>query len=126
LSDRLVLADVTQQTVNDSVLDGVVIDQTPKAYERVVLQSPVSITVGRLERRVYKGDVAVEIKLEADALIKVTVSMADGVEELQYCMLHPKGDSTARFLVRSDMPGAHTVKIFRENELIQTLSVTLK
>ncbi|GHU70746.1 serine/threonine protein kinase [Clostridia bacterium] len=123
---RLVLTEVIYHTINDSAQDGVVMDQSPLAYTKVILETPVTITVGRLEQRVYLGEAAVELKLDADTQIKVKLVKSDGTEELQYSALHPRGESTLRFLVRGDIPGAHDCRIYKEDELFQTISVTLK
>ncbi|MDR1263071.1 MAG: protein kinase [Oscillospiraceae bacterium] len=123
---QLVLQEVQYQTVNDSVMDGVVIAQSPETAKQVMLQTPVTLTIGRLEQRIYLGQAEALIRLDHDALIKGTLLNPDGTEELQYCAIHPAGDGTARFLVRSALPGAQTVRVYNENELIQSITVTLE
>lgn len=123
---QLALAEVRYQTVNDSKMDNVVIAQSPEVAKQVMLRTPVTLTVGRLEQRVYMGEAMAVLKLDDDSLIKGYLLNPDGSEELQYCAIHPAGESTARFLVRSAIPGAQTLRIYSEDSLIQNITVNLE
>ena len=120
------LTEVRLQTVNDSQLNGVVIAQEPRAYERSVLGQSLVLIVGRLETRIYTGEVKLPVSLEYDALVKVMLVQNDGTEELQYCAIHPEGESEARFLVRADLPGEYQCKLYEEDQYVRTISVELK
>jgi serine/threonine-protein kinase len=123
---QLVLSEVLYQTVNDSAMDGVVVSQSPEVAKQVMLQTPITLTVGKLDQRVYLAETVVSLRLTKSALISGTLVKPDGEEELQYCAIHPAGESTARFLVRGAIPGAHTLRIYNENELIQNLTIILE
>ncbi|MDR2656374.1 MAG: Stk1 family PASTA domain-containing Ser/Thr kinase [Oscillospiraceae bacterium] len=123
---QLALQEVQYQTVNDSAMDGVVIAQSPEVAKQVMLQTPVTLTIGRLEQRIYLGQAEALVRLDHDALIRGMLLKPDGTEELQYCAIHPAGDSAARFLVRSALPGVQTVRVYNESELIQSITVTLE
>jgi serine/threonine-protein kinase len=126
VTEALTLSEVKLQTVNDSNLDGVVIAQDPEAYTRVTLGERLTLTVGRLEPRIYTGEASVRLSLESDSLIKATLVKADGTEELQYCAIHPKGYSDANFLVRADQPGTYTCNVYEEDQFVRSISVDLK
>ncbi|MDR1600047.1 MAG: protein kinase [Oscillospiraceae bacterium] len=123
---QLALAEVLYQTVNDSKMDGVVIAQSPEVSKQVMLRAPVTLTVGKLEQRVYMSEALAALKLDHDSLIKGYLVKPDGSEEMQYCAIHPAGESAARFLVRSAIPGAQTLRVYSEDTLIQNITVILE
>ncbi|MDR2506091.1 MAG: protein kinase [Oscillospiraceae bacterium] len=125
IPSQLVLSDVKIVTVNDSVKDGIVIDQSPAAYERAATGSAITLTIGRLETRVFTGAVEISLTLANDSFIRAVLVLDDGTEEMQYSALHPRGQSTASFAVRADTQGEYTLLVYGEEAVIQSTRVII-
>ena len=125
LPNQLTMEVPSIKTVNDSQLDGIIIDQSPAAYERLTVGSSFTLTVGRLETRVFTGFVNTRLDLSKDALVKAILRLDDGTEEMQYCAIHPKGESDAEFIVRADTPGEYILLMYVEDSVAQVLQVII-
>jgi len=112
--------------VNVSRLSGIIIAQDPPAYERVIEDTRITLTVGRLESRAYIGEASVWMDLDDDLLIRVMLIKSDGGEEMQYCAIHPSGVSEARFLVRAEFPDEYACRVYREDELMREITVAVR
>ncbi|HML48724.1 MAG TPA: PASTA domain-containing protein, partial [Clostridia bacterium] len=125
IPSAMVLSDIVWQTVQDSQLDRIVLAQDPPAYEKVMLNQSLTLTIGQLDERTCMAVQTMTFEFEEATHVRVTMVEADGSETAQYSAVHPTGNSEAHFAVRGTTEGVHTCRLYYDDELQNTFEVTL-
>lgn len=125
IPSAMVLSDILWKTVQDSQLDRVVLAQEPPAYEKVMLNQALTLTIGKLEERIYMAEHTLSFQFDEATQVRVVLIEADDSQTLQYSAMHPAGKSEAHFTIRGPTEGVKTCRLYYDDALSETFEVTL-
>ncbi len=103
--------------VDSDEKEGTVIAQSILPEVLSLLSTPVDLTISRVTVPVYRAATSVNIVVPAEgALVHCTIEESSGEREV-YSETLPPGDHTIKLTLESGEPGAHTVRVYINQEL---------